>query len=336
MYEKALYGSKKYWVLILFWLGLIAIGLFFYLRQLNVGLGITGLSRDVSWGFYIAQFTFLVGVAASAVMVVLPYYLHDYKAFAKLTVLGEFLAIPAVIMCMLFIIVDLGKPERLFNTFLYPTPDSIIFWDIVSLGGYLLLNIILGFISLDCERNSVAPPKWTKPLIYISIPWAFSIHTVTAFLYAGLGGRSFWFTAIMAPRFLSSAFAAGPALLIILAMIIRKHTSFDAGKQAIGKLAVIVTYAICINAFFILLEIFTVFYSQIPEHMHHFQYLFTGLHGKSTLVPWMWLSVLLAVVAIVLLLNPSTRKNEKVLVVACIAVFISTWIRVLYPPPLIK
>jgi molybdopterin-containing oxidoreductase family membrane subunit len=326
MIEKALYGSKKYWILIFAILAIIGIGFVTYLYQLREGLAITGMGRDVSWGLYIAQFTFLVGVAASAVMVVLPYYLHNYKAFGKVTILGEFLAIPAVILCGLFIMVDLGQPSRWLNIVLYPTPGSVMFWDLVSLMGYLLLNILIGWVTIESERKSVAPPKWIKPFIYISIPWAVSIHTVTAFLYSGLGGRSFWFTAIMAPRFLASAFAAGPALLILLIFIVRKVSTFDAGKEAIQTLAKIVTYAIVLNVFFVLLELFTVFYSGIEEHMQHFRYLYVGLEGKSALVPYMWISALLAIVAIVLLVNPKTRQKEGILIFSCIAVFLSLWI----------
>jgi molybdopterin-containing oxidoreductase family membrane subunit len=326
MIEHALHGTKKYWTLIFSLLVVIGVGFITYLYQLSEGLAITGMSRDVSWGLYIAQFTFLVGVGASAVMVVLPYYLHNYKAFGKMTILGEFLAVSSVIMCGLFIFVDIGQPSRVLNTIIYPSPSSLFFWDFMSLGGYLLLNIIIGWVSLDSERKGIAPPKWIKPLIYVSIPWAISIHTVTAFIYSGLGARSFWFTAIMAPRFLASAFAAGPALLILLTFIVKKVSSFNPGKEAIQTLAKIVTYAIIINVFFVLLEIFTVFYSGIEEHIQHFKYLFVGLHGKSNLVPFMWVSVVLAISAIIILINPRTRKQENLLVFACIAVFLSIWI----------
>jgi Ni/Fe-hydrogenase subunit HybB-like protein len=196
----------------------------------------------------------------------------------------------------------------------------------VSLGGYLLLNGVIALVTLGAERKSVAPPGWIKPVIILSIPWAISIHTVTAFLYSGLPGRSFWLTAILAPRFLASAFSSGPALLILLCLAIRKLTKFDVGKEPIQKLALIVTYAMIINVFFVLMELFTVFYSRIPEHMEHFEYLFVGLEGQSPLVPWMWVSVLLAVTSLVLLLVPSLRRNEKVLAVASVTVFVSLWI----------
>jgi len=326
MFEKALRGTRRYWIWILCLLAVIGLGFFTYLRQLDQGLGITGMSRDVTWGLYIAQFTFFVGVAASAVMVVLPYYLHNYKAFGKVTILGEFLAISAVTMCGLFIFVDMGQPARVLNVLLYPTPNSPMFWDSVSLGGYFLLNAVIALITLSAEKKGVAPPKWIRPVIILSIPWAISIHTVTAFLYSGLPGRSFWLTAILAPRFLASAFASGPALLILLCLLIRKVTQCDVGKEAIRKLAVIVTYAMILNVFFLLMEIFTAFYSGIPEHMEHFQYLFVGLEGHDSLVPWMWTSVGLAVVALVMLMVPRIRNNHFMLPVACGIVFLSLWI----------
>ena len=326
MLEHAFVGSKRYYTLLAVLGGLVLIGFLVYLRQLSFGLGITGMGRDVSWGFYIAQFTYLVGVAASAVMVVLPYYLHDYKAFGRVTVLGEFLAVAAVTMCILFIVMDLGRPDRILNVLKYPTPNSVLFWDMLVLNGYLFLNIIIGWNVLEAERHQAPPPSWLKPLIYLSIPWAPSIHTVTAFLYAGLPGRGYWLTAIMAPRFLSSAFAAGPSLLVLLCLLVRKYTKFDPGKEQIQSLAKIVSYAILINVFFFFCELFTVFYSQIPEHMLHFQYLFYGLDGKARLVPWMWFAITGMSVAAILMVFPKIRQNEKTLAMTCGLIIITTYI----------
>ena len=326
MIEAVFKGGGKYWTLLGVLLTIIAVGLLAYLRQLDLGLSVTGLSRDVSWGLYIANFTFYVGVAASAVMLVIPYYLHNEKAFRKIIILGEFLAVAAVVVCITFIVVDLGQPSRVFNLFLYPSPTSILFWDTVVLSGYLLLNIIIGWVTLDADSKELPPPAWIKPVIILSIPWAISIHTVTAFIYAGLAARPFWMTALLAPRFLASAFASGPALLILLALLLKRFAGFDPGKESIDKVAKIVVYAIIATVFFLLLEIFTVFYSQEPEAMAHFQYLFFGLDGHYGLVPWMWTSITLAIAAIILLLLPSTRKNAAILAPACAAVIVSVWI----------
>jgi molybdopterin-containing oxidoreductase family membrane subunit len=326
MLEKALTGSRGYWTLVTVLLGMVAVGLATYLYQFQVGLGVTGLSRDVTWGLYISQFTFLVGVAASAVMVVLPYYVHHYRRFGPVAILGEFLAIAAVLMCLLFIFVDMGQPRRVVNIILHPTPNSLMFWDMLSLNGYLVLNVVISRATLRAERAGRPPARWVKPVVYLSIPWAVSIHTVTAFLYAGLAARPFWLTAILAPRFLASAFASGPAILVLLALVVRRVSKFDPGDAAIDKLGEIVAYAMTVNVFFVGLELFTALYSDIPEHVEHFTYLFVGLHGHSTLAPWMWASLALAAVSLVLLLVPRLRRNETMLALAAVAVVGSLWI----------
>ncbi|HUZ45694.1 MAG TPA: NrfD/PsrC family molybdoenzyme membrane anchor subunit [Terriglobia bacterium] len=326
MLEKAMVGGRRYWIWVGALLAVIAVAFGFYLHQLSYGLGLTGMSRNVSWGIYIGQFTFMVGVAASAVMVVLPYYLHNQKEFARMTILGEFLAVAAVTMCMLFIMIDMGKPMRVFNVFLYPQFHSVMFWDMVSLSGYLILNITITLVTLHAEQQDVHPPRWIKPIILLSIPWAISIHTVTGFLYAGLPGRLAWRTAIMAPRFLASAFAAGPALLILLCFLLRRQTGYDVGKKAINGLAVIVTYAMVINVFFIVMEFFTAMYSRVPGLTEDFQDLYLGTVSHTSLLPWGRSSVVLMVAALVLLLVPRMRRNEKTLAVACALVFSSLWI----------
>ena len=326
MSEKVLVGGRGYWSWIAcLWLVVLA-GLLCYLRQLSHGLGITGLSRDVTWGLYISQFTFFVGIAASAVTVVLPYYLHDCKQFARLTVLGELLAISAVLVSVLFIIVDLGQPSRLLNVILNPQPQSVMFWDLIALSGYFLINTAIASRTISAGREHMPPPAWIRTLALISIPWAISIHTVTAFLFSGLPGRAYWLTAILAPRFLASAFCSGPALLILLCLLIRRLTAFDVGNEAIHKLAVIVTYATAINVFFILAEVFTAFYSEIPDHEAGFEYLFIGMGGDYHFAPWMWLSFLLSLIALTALLVPRWRTDTRLLVIACLCIFVSIWL----------
>jgi [DsrC]-trisulfide reductase subunit P len=325
MLEKAVVGSRRYWAWVGFLVAIILIGFCCYLWQLQYGLGLTGMSRNVSWGLYIGQFTFLVGVAASAVMVVLPCYLHNHKEFARMTILGECLAVAAVTTCLLFISVDMGKPMRMFNVIIYPHPDSMMFWDMISLSGYLLINVLITLVSLHAEQKTMAPPRWIMPIILLSIPWAVSIHTVTAFLYSGLPGRAFWLTAILAPRFLASAFASGPALLILLCMLIRRLNGYDVGRKAISALAVIVTYAMVFNVFFLLMEVFTSLYSHIPALMEHIENMYVGTARNTSLAPWGQASVVMMGLALIMLLIPQVRRNDRTLAVACVLTFVSLW-----------
>ena len=326
MLEIAIKGSKTYWLWIVFLLAVMGAGALVYADQFLNGLQITGMSRDVSWGFYIANFTFLVGVAAGGVMVVIPYYLHNYEKFHRITILGEFLAVASLIMCLLFIVVDLGQPTRMLNVLLYPTPHSMLFYDMLVLNGYLFLNIVVGWKVLEAERNQVEPVWWTKPLVYLSIPFAIGIHTVTAFLYCGLPGRGYWLTAILAPRFLASAFAAGPAFLIILCYLIKKFTKFDPGWEAMQTLSKIVCWAIIANLFFFACEVFVVYYSGIPGHKAHIGYLLFGYHGYNMMVPWMWSALILMATGAVFLIIPKLRNNKTLLPITCGMIFIGAWI----------
>lgn len=327
MVEKLLKGPTRYYLWLLFLLGCIAVAGTAYIYQLQTGLGVTGMSRDVSWGLYISQFTYFVGVAASAVMLVLPAYFHHYKKFKRMIIFGEFMAISAVTMCMLFIVVDMGQPHRMLNVILHPTPNSVMFYDMMVLIGYLVLNVIIGWVTLEAERLDVDPPYWIKYLIYLSVIWAFSIHTVTAFLYAGLPGRHYWLTAVMAARFLASAFCSGPAILLLLVMAVRRLTGFDPGSDAIKTLTKIITYAMCINIFLYLCEVFTAFYSNIPGHQHPLTFLFAGHDGHiSWVTPWMWAAVMLAFSALALLVPPALRDNMKVLPWALAMLVAASWI----------
>ena len=322
MIEKVLRGKTRYWTWLAFLAALIVVGLVCYIRQFMYGMHLTGMGRDVSWGLYIAQFTYMVGVAAGGLMLVLPYYVHNYKVFGRITILGEFLAVAALIVALLFVV----------NMILHPTPNSMLFWDMCVLWGYLLLNAICGWVILTAERKGVKPPKWIYILVYTSIPFAVSIHTVTAMLYCGLPGRHFWLSAITAPRFLASAFAAGPALIVCMALVMKRLTGFDAGKEAIRKIMTIVIYATLVNAFFVGLEFFVGFYSNIPGHKETLEYLFFGIehggHVYNNLVPFMWGFVVLCIAGLATLtyLQLSKVWNEKLIAFGCMSIFIALWL----------
>jgi molybdopterin-containing oxidoreductase family membrane subunit len=327
MVEKLLKGSTRYYLWLLSLLVFIGVAGIAYVYQLQTGLGVTGMSRDVSWGLYISQFTYFVGVAASAVMLVLPAYFHHYKKFKRMIIFGEFMAISAVIMCLLFIVADMGQPQRMLNVILHPTPNSVMFFDMLVLMGYLLLNVIIGWVTLEAERLDADPPYWIKYLVYLSIIWAFSIHTVTAFLYAGLPGRHLWLTAVLAGRFLASAFCSGPAILLLLVLTVRRLTSFDPGQDAIKTLTKIITYAMCINVFLFFCEVFTAFYSGIPGHQHPLVFLFAGHDGHiSWVTPWMWACGFLAFASLALLVPPALRDNMNILPWALGMLIAASWI----------
>jgi molybdopterin-containing oxidoreductase family membrane subunit len=327
MFEHALEGKPRYWIWLGFLVLLILIGIYYWNLEHHIGAGrVVGLHRDLTWGLHIGQLCFFVGAAAGAVMIVLPYYFHNYKEFGKITVLAEFFAVGMVVIAMLSVFVIMGQPWRVFYVLFYPRPNSIIFYDLIVLSVYLILNLICGWVVLHAEYKGVKYPSWLKPIIYLAILWAPLIHIVTAFLLQGLPGREYWLTAIMAARFLATAFSAGPALLIVLALIAKKITGFDVGTKAIDTIAKIVTYAFVINMLLFGFEVFTAFYSGIHSHQAPYLYLFFGYEGHAEYVSLMWTSMILAAIALILLITPATRRNETTLVLGCLSLIISVWI----------
>jgi Ni/Fe-hydrogenase subunit HybB-like protein len=229
----SLVGDWRYYA----WIGALAalcvIGLNAYAKQVVAGLEITGMSDQVSWGVYIANFTFLVGMAAAAVMLVIPVYIYKNEDLHDLVIFGELLAVAAILMCMAFVTVDLGRPDRFWHLIpgigVFHFPGSMLSWDVLVLNGYLILNIYICGYLLYCRYQNRKPAKWLYiPFVFTAIVWAISIHTVTAFLYVGLGGRPFWNSSIVGPRFLASAFTAGPAFVILALQVVRRTSASSA------------------------------------------------------------------------------------------------------------
>ncbi|RMG70586.1 MAG: polysulfide reductase [Nitrospirae bacterium] len=308
----------------------ILLGLVAYLRQLSHGLIETAMRDQVSWGFYIANFTFLVGVAAAAVYLVVPAYVYNFKPIKEVVLFGELLAATAIIMCILFIMVDLGRPERVWH--ILPVvgkmhfPASLLAWDVIVLNGYLAINLFIPFYGLyKLAHGKEYNMQIIKPLIIISIPWAISIHTVTAFLYNGLPSRPFWNAAVLAPRFIASALCSGPALMLIIFQIVRKIYKLDIDNKAIFKIAELIAYAMGINLFLFAAEFFKEFYSN-SIHLAPMKYLYFGLHGHYSLVPWMWASLLFNLTAFTLFLIPKTREHFFSLNLACVLVIAGVYI----------
>jgi len=323
-------GSARYYAWVGFLAVLIVLGLSAYFQQLEKGLITTAMRDQVSWGFYIANFTFLVGVAAAAVLLVVPAYLYNFKPIKEIVLFGEMVAISAVTMCILFIMVDLGQPIRVWHTLpligKMNFPASVMAWDVIVLSGYLLINVLLVIYAL--YRLAVGKEynlALILPLILLSIPWAISIHTVTAFLYNGLSSRPFWNASILAPRFLASAFCSGPAIMLIILQLIRKFSRIEMDQKAISKIAELIAYTMGINLFLLGAEIFKEFYSG-SLHKAPLEYLYFGLHGNKQLVPWIWTSLALNITAFVIFLIPKTRENFLTLNIGALLIIAGVYI----------
>lgn len=325
-----LQGPRAYWAWVAFLGLLIVSGALAYADQLTAGLGLTAMRDQVSWGFYIGNFTFMVGVAAAAVILVIPAYVYHWKPIREIVIFGELLAVSSIFICLLLVTVDIGRPERFWHLLPFVGhlnfPRSLLAWDVVVLNVYLLINLVVvvhmlyrAYCGRDYSKTLVIP------LVLLSIPMAISIHTVTAFLYNGLSARPYWNASILAPQFLASAFSSGPAILIVVLQVLRRFTRFEIRDEALWKIGELMAYAIFLNLFLHGAEAFKEYYSA-TEHLLYTRYWFQGLDGHRTLVPYAWTAVSLNLVALVLLIIPKTRRNLVTLNVGCLATYAGCYI----------
>jgi Ni/Fe-hydrogenase subunit HybB-like protein len=306
------------------------VGVNAWAHQVSLGMGTTGMSDHVSWGLYIANFTFMVGLAAGGVMMVIPAYLYDDEDMHDLVIVGELLAVAAIIMALLFVVADLGQPQRFWHLIpglgRFNWPMSMLTWDVLVLNGYLLINLhVCGYLIYTRWLGRTPDPKWYVPFVFLSIVWAISIHTVTAFLYSGLGGRPFWNSALLAPRFIASAFVTGPAFIVLTLQILERTGQVQVPQRVIDTLLSIMRVTMIVNLFMVASEVFTEFYTG-SSHVSAARYLYFGLHGHTELVPWIWTAVTFNVIAVIVLLSPPLRQQRWLLNTALVMTFVGIWI----------
>jgi Ni/Fe-hydrogenase subunit HybB-like protein len=326
----ALTGSPRFYAAMTMLTAVFLVGMNAWAHQLADGMVRTSMTDHVSWGLYIANFTFGVGLAAGAVMMVIPAYLYDDEEMHRVVLIGELLAIATIVACIGFIVVDMGRPDRFWHIIpligRFNWPISMLTWDVVVLNGYLVLNLhITGYLVYMKYLDRQPHKRWYLPFVFVSIAWAISIHSVTAFLYSGLGGRPFWNSALLAPRFIASAFITGPAFVILLLQTIRSLGHYHIGDGPIRTLASVLRVTILVNLFMFASEQFTEFYTG-GSHTTTARYLFFGLHGKDALVPWTWAAIALNVMSAILVHLPRSRSSGALLSAACVSAFSGVWI----------
>ena len=309
---------------------IMLVGVRAWALQVSHGMDVTGMTDQVSWGLYIANFTFMVGLAAGAVSMVIPAYLFHDREMHDVVIVGEVLAVAAILMALGFVNADLGRPDRFWHLMpiigRFHWPMSMLTWDVIALGGYLFINLhITGYLLYTRFLGRIPERRWYVPVVLVSIVWAVSIHTVTAFLYSGLGGRPFWNTAILAPRFIASAFVTGPAFVIVALQLVRRLTGFHVGDGAIHTLLRILRVSVLLNLFMVASEVFTEFYTG-GAHVASARYLYLGLHGHHGLVPWIWTAIVLNIGAAVVLLKADPKRHLGWIDAACVATFVGVWI----------
>jgi molybdopterin-containing oxidoreductase family membrane subunit len=332
-------GTRGYYAWIGLLLAVIAAGLFAYINQVENGLITTNMRDQLSWGIYIGNFAFLVGVAAAAVVLVVPAYVYNWGPIREVVLIAELLSVAAIVMCILFVTVDLGRPQFVWH--LVPgagTPNfpfSMLIWDILVLNAYFLINyFIVTYLLFKGYTGQKYNAAFIMPVIFLSIPLAIAIHTVTAMLFMGLKSRAFWHTAILAPRFISSAFCSGPALLLLIFQVLRRVGKLSISDAALYKIGELLAYAMAVNLFFLGAEVFTEFYAA-TGHSVHARLQWFGIHGRTDIAVYSWLALTCNSLAFVGFMIPALRHRLLLLnaasVLAIGGVFIEKGMGLLLP-----
>ncbi len=329
----ALKGGKKYYTWLLFLGFIILVGIFTAYRQFTEGLILTGSTDQITWELFIANFVFMVGVAASAVTLVFPAYVYkaSKKDFSELYVLGEVIALVATPLCIVFIMFHMGRPDRLWHIIpglgYFNIPNSMLDFDVIVLNGYLFINLI-GVFYYVYKRYSGKPinKAFYIPFMFLAIVWAPSIHIITGFILSTLTPVELWTTPLVPVKFLPTAFASGDALIIILLLIIRKNTKLSIPDRAIDILIQIIVWCLGIIILMTTSEIVTELYPR-TEHAMPLINLIVGLNGSTQFVPFFWASTIMILFSFFMLLSSRVRQDRGfIIVLVCIATFVGIWI----------
>lgn len=324
-------GGSRYKAWLAFLLLIIVVGSFTAYRQLTEGLILIGATDQVTMEMFFANFIFTAHVAAAAVLVVAPGYFYHRKDMKELAVIGEIIAMCFVATGLLFILFHMGRPDRLWHMFPllgYPNfPNSMLVYDTIVLNVYLVLNFIgvcyILYKKYVGEFDSTALARWFTPVIYLAIVWGPLIHICTAFVLGSNARMGMWATAVLPFGFLSMAGASGPALVVLLFLLIRKHTKLQINDSVIDLMTTIIGWSLGIVLLVFAAEFFTALYSG-TEHAASLKYSMFGHNGLDMYVPWFWGTMGAIVACFIAILIPKVRRSyDKWLPIVCVVTFLA-------------
>lgn len=343
--------KNKIWLTVLFII--ILFGIFAYIRQLKYGLIVTSMRDYTSWGIYISNFVFFVAISliGSVVSSILKLMREDWAI--PLSRISEIIAISAIICASAIIIVDMGRPDRLFYVIIRGRIQSPIIWDVIIIATYLTVSVLLLYISLlpdiaICRDKLSNIPKWQKKMYKIMainwsgnphqykilhrlsnilaltvLPLAFAIHTVTSWLFATTW-RPGWDSTNLGPYFVSGAFMVGVAVILVAMYFIRKSFQLneyitDNHFDKMGKLLVLVSL---IYLYFNINEYLGPVFKMVGVEGEHITELF---FGKYAIMYWL-VQIVGLILPIVLLIFNKARKPFPILIIS-FCVILGAWFK---------
>lgn len=316
-------AGRFYWSLVAALIIMIALGGFAWFFQLPIsqGLVVTGMRDVFAWGYYIQNFMYFVGLSAGGLVIYSSIQLFGAKQFKPIARLAVLQAGVCVFVAALFIVVDLGNPQRVFWFLLSPNFRSVFIFDATILNLYLILCIIDAWV-LMTERGG---ERLELIMTLISLPAAIGLHSITAWILGLQKARELWHTALMAPIFLSSAMVSGIALLILICLAINKFTEIKFEKKMFNNMSKLLATILVVDLFFLFSEVLTGTWpsSTTPGHLERLMLILTGKYSPLFLSE----VFLFGVLPFFLLAIPKTRTSTPIQILACSFILTGVFIK---------
>ena len=295
-------GLYPTWMVIV---GLLALGgLVGWIVQLVQGLVVTDMRNVTVWGLYIVGFMFFVGLSAGGLIVSSASKVFGMTRFDSIAKVATFVSFTCVVAAAVFIVPDMGRPERIWHMVVHPNLQSPLIWDVVIIGVYGALSATYLWMMLQADRGKVSQEALRK-MAFVALPAAILVHSITAWIFGLQISQPFWNSALLAPLFISSALVSGTALVIGVVLWLRRIGYLEFDNSRLRSIGGLLAVFILVDLFFLFSEIITQAYPQAAEGIEPLELLITDVGA-----PMFWMEVLLGgVFAIYLLLSRRTREH---------------------------
>ena len=303
---------KRYKVLAAILAVVVAVGVGCWVYQLIFGLTVTGMNNGTSWGLYITNFMFFVGLSAGGLIVASSASVFHITKFKAVALPAIILSTVCICAAGMFVLIDLGGIQRVWRILTGPNPTSPLLWDVCVITCYLIINVF--YLVFMTRGNQHAVSIVSR----FALPCAILVHSVTAWIFEA--AKEGWYTAIMAPIFVASAMDSGLALLLVVLGVLKKAGIYDTSRELMAMLAGLLCTCVAVDAFFIFCEVLTMAYP--------------GAAGAETLAllttgptaPFFWFEIICGlVIPFCILVFAKNRQSAVLINVACVLIVVGVF-----------
>ena len=281
--------------------------------QLSGGMVQTGMRNLDSWGLYITNFMFFVGLSAGGLIISSVPNAFGMKGFGGISKVAIWTSVCCTCAAIGFVVVDLGGPARLWELFVYSNFSSPLMWDILVLGTYLVLSVVYLWAYLRAEAGRMSHTA-IRAISVVALIVAILVHNVTAWIFSLAPAHEFWHTALMGPWFVASALDCGTALVLIVCLALRRAGYLALDQKHVANLAKMLAVFVLVDLYFYACDLLTSGYfgGEGAEVV--------AMLTSGALSPVFWTQVALMAASVAILVVPRLRTTPGVVVASVLAI----------------